>query len=336
MDLPIRFTRRAMLTTTVRAGAAAALAGPFSSFAADDDYPAKQVTLVVPFAAGGGTDGTARVVATALSLQLGKPVVVENRPTSGGVASTTQVANSKPDGYTLLWANTTTMGVAPYLYPNVAYDPVKSFQHISRVATGPLTLVINPAVPAKNLKELIAYAKSKPNALNFGSAGIGTVIHLTGELLKSRNNIDIVHVPYKGNAAALTDVMSGQIQMMFIGVGHVGQYVKSGKLRAIAIASAKRHPLMPDLPTFAESGMPDFEITEWFGLAAPAGIPPNVLDKLNDAFRKASASEPVRAAISGYGYDTVSETPETFRAAVEREGARWKSVIKALGITANS
>ncbi len=335
MELPTRFTRRALLTNSLRAGAAVALTGPLSGFA-DETFPNRQVTLVVPFAAGGGTDGTARVMATALALQLGQPVVVENRPSSGGVPTTTQVANSKPDGYTLLWANTTTLGVAPHLYANVAYDPIKSFQHISRVATGPLTLVINPSVPAKDLKELIAYARSKPNALNFGSAGIGTVIHLTGELFKSRNKIDIVHVPYKGNAAALTDVMSGQVQMMFIGLGHVAQYVKTGKLRAIAIASAKRHPLLPALPTFAEGGMPDFEVTEWFGLAAPAGIPPQVLAKLSDSFRKATASDAVRTSISGYGYDTVSETPEAFRSAVEREGARWKGVIKSLGISTAS
>lgn len=231
---------------------AAVLALPVTGFAADEAaYPSQRITLVVPFAAGGGTDGTARVLATALQAQLGQPVVVDNRPSAGGVASTAQVAKSKPDGYTLLWANTTTLGVSPYLYPNVPYDPVKSFQHISRAATGPLILVANPSVPATNVKELIAYAKAKPGALNFASAGVGTVIHLTGELFKSRAGIEIVHVPYKGNGPALTDVMSGQVQMMFIGVGHVAQYVNTGKLRAIAIASAKRHPLMPNVPTFA-------------------------------------------------------------------------------------
>lgn len=334
MEMPKKFTRRAALATLGAAGASA-LAAPFASFAADDVFPSKTVTLVVPFAAGGGTDGTARVLATALSLQLGQSVVVENRPAAGGVASTTAVANSRADGYTLLWANTTTLGVAPYLYPNVAYDPLKSFQHISRAATGPLTLVVNPALPIKTVKELIAYAKARPGALNFGSAGVGTVIHLTGEVFKSKTDTDIVHVPYKGNAPALIDVMSGQVHMMFIGVGHVAQYVKSGRLRAIAIASAKRHPLMPDLPTFGESGVSDFEITEWFGLAAPAGIPAAALARLSDAFRKAAATDPVRNAYIGYGYDAVSETPEAFRAAVEREGARWNSTIKRLGISAS-
>jgi tripartite-type tricarboxylate transporter receptor subunit TctC len=315
---------------------AAVFAMPVTGFTADEAaYPSQRITLVVPFAAGGGTDGTARVLATALQAQLGQPVVVDNRPSAGGVASTAQVAKSKPDGYTLLWANTTTLGVSPYLYSNVPYDPVKSFQHISRAATGPLILVANPSVPATNVKELIAYAKAKPGALNFASAGVGTVIHLTGELFKSRAGIEIVHVPYKGNGPALTDVMSGQVQMMFIGVGHVAQYVNTGKLRAIAIASPKRHPLMPSVPTFAEAGMPDFEVTEWFGLAAPAGIPRNVLDTLTAAFRNAAATESVRKSFSGYGYDAISESPEAFRSAVEREGARWKSVIKSLGISAS-
>lgn len=333
MKTSMIFPRRAVLGTLC-ASAALFAAAPFSSFA-QEAYPNKTITLIVPFATGGGTDGTARVLATALSLSIGKPVVVENRPAAGGVASTAGVANSKPDGYTLLWANTTTMGVAPYLYENVGYDPVKSFQHISRAAMGPMTLVVSPNVPATTLKEFIAYAKSKPGTLNFGSAGIGTVIHLTAEFFKSRTGIDIVHVPYNGNGPALIDVVSGQIHLMFVGTGLVTQFVNTGKLRAIAIASAKRHPAMPNLPTFAESGLPDFEVTEWFGLAAPAGIPKNVLDTLNGAFRKAAASEPVRSSFSGYGYDAVSETPEAFRAAVEREGARWKAVIKTLGITAN-
>src|SRR5690349_24840022 len=182
MRMPLVLARRAVVTML-----GALLAAPVAGFAAGEPaYPSQRITLVVPFAPGGGTDGTARVLATALQAQLGQPVVVENRPSAGGVASTAQVAKSKPDGYTLLWANTTTLGVSPYLYPNVPYDPVKSFQHISRAAMGPLTLVVNPSVPASNVKELVAYAKAKPGALNFASAGVGTVIHVTGELLRSR------------------------------------------------------------------------------------------------------------------------------------------------------
>jgi tripartite-type tricarboxylate transporter receptor subunit TctC len=308
---------------------------PLSAQAQSDAYPNRPVTLVVPFAAGGGTDGTARVFAATFGQQLGQTVIVQNKPSAGGIQSTAAVATSNADGYTLLWANTTTLGVAPQLLPNIPYDPLKSFQLISRAATGPLTLVVNNSVPAKNLAELITYAKSHPGKLNFASAGVGTVIHLTGEYLKSRAGIDIVHVPYKGNGPALIDVMSGQIQMMFIGLGHVAQYVKDGKLKAIAIASAKRHPMSPMIPNFGESGLADFEITEWFGLAAPAGIPSNVLEKLNDAFRKTAASESIRTAFTSYGYDAISETPEQFHAAVEREGLRWKNVIKPLGIKIN-
>ena len=308
---------------------------PLTVQAQSDGYPNRPLTLVVPFAAGGGTDGTARVFAAVFGQQLGQTVIVQNKPSAGGIQSTAAVATSNADGYTLLWANTTTLGVAPQLLPNIPYDPLKSFQLISRAATGPLTLVVNNSVPAKNLTELIAYAKLHPGKLNFASAGVGTVIHLTGEYLKSRVGIDIVHVPYKGNGPALIDLMSGQIQMMFIGVGHVAQYVKDGQLKAIAIASAKRNPIAPLIPNFAESGLGDFEVTEWFGLAAPAGLPSNVLDKLNDAFRKTAASESIRTSFTSYGYDAISETPEQFYAAVEREGLRWKSVIKPLGINVN-
>ena len=303
--------------------------------AQNEVFPNRPLSLIVPFAPGGGTDGTARVFAAALGQQLGQSVIVQNKPSAGGIQSTAAVANSVADGYTLLWANTTTLGVAPQLIPNIPYDPLKSFQLISRAATGPLTLIVNNSVPTKNLPELIAYAKSHPGQLNFASAGVGTVIHLTGEYFKSRSGIDIVHVPYKGNGPALIDVMNGQIQMMFIGLGHVAQYVKDGKLKAIAIASSKRHPMAPTIPTFGESGIGDFEITEWFGLAAPVGIPATVLEKLNDAFRKAAASESLKNSFVSYGYDAISETPEQFHNAVEREGVRWKSVIKPLGLNLN-
>ena len=330
MQMPKSLSRRRMLTMLATGAAATAL----PKLAAAADYPSRPLTLVVPFAAGGGTDGTARVLANALSLALGQPLVVENRPAAGGVLSVAQVAAARPDGYTLLWANTTTLGIAPYLYHNVAYDPVDSFYHISRAATGPLVLVVNPAVPARDVSELIALAKSRPGVLNFGSAGNGTVNHLCTEYFKSRTGTDIVHVPYKGNGPALTDIMTGQIQMLFGGMGQLVPYVKSGKVRALAVASAKRHHLLPDLPTFAEAGISDFVIMEWFGLVAPAGVPQNVADRLSEGFRTAAATESVRNLISGYGYDAISETPQEFRAAVTREGARWKAVIKSLGLTA--
>ena len=330
MQVPKRLSRRAMLAMLATGAAAAG----FPRLAAADNYPSRPMLLVVPFAAGGGTDGTARVLAAALSCELGQPMVVENRPAAGGVLSAAQVAAARPDGYTLLWGNTTTLGISPHLYRNVAYDPVASFQQISRAATGPLVLIVNQAVQARSVSELISVVASRPGELNFGSAGNGTVNHLCTEYLKSKTGMKVVHVPYKGNGPALVDLVAGRIQMMFGGMGQLVPHIKAGKVRALAIASAKRHPLLPDLPTFAEAGIPDFEILEFFGLVAPSGIPQNVLERLSEAFRKATASEKVRSQISGFGYDAVFDTPQDFRAAIVREGARWKPIIKSLGLSA--
>jgi len=330
MQMQKKLSRRAMLTMLATGAAAVG----FPRMAAAENYPSRPMLLVVPFASGGGTDGTARVLAAALSSELGQPMVVENRPAAGGVLSAAQVAAARPDGYTLLWGNTTTLGISPHLYRNVAYDPVESFQQISRAATGPLVLIVNQAVQAKSISELISLAASRPGELNFGSAGNGTVNHLCTEYLKSKTGMKIVHVPYKGNGPAMVDLVAGRIQMMFGGMGQLVPHIKAGKVRALAIASAKRHPLLPELPTFAEAGIPDFEILEFFGLVAPSGIPQNVLERLSEAFRKVIASEKVRGQISGFGYDAVFETPQDFRAAIVREGARWKPIIKSLGLSA--
>lgn len=330
MQFPKNPSRRTMLKML----AASATVAGLPRMAAAEGYPSRPAQLVVGFAAGGGTDGTARVCANALAPVFGQPVIVDNKPGAGGILGATYVARARPDGYTLLWANTTTLGIAPHLYRNVTYDPVASFQPISRAVTGPLVLVVNPLLPAKDVSELIALAKSRPGKFNYGSAGIGTVNHLCTEHLKSQIGVDIVHIPYKGNGPALKDLFSGSIQMMFGGMGQLTPHVKAGKVRALAVASAKRHPKLADVPTFAEAGISDFVILEWFGLVAPAGIPQDVLARLSNAFRETAASESFRTSIAGFGYDVISERPDDFHAAILREGARWKAVITSLGISA--
>ncbi|MDF2118785.1 tripartite tricarboxylate transporter substrate binding protein [Roseiarcaceae bacterium H3SJ34-1] len=292
-----------------------------------DDYPSRTITLVVPFAAGGPTDVTARIFARAISPELGGTVVVDNRPGVGGTMSGGVVARAAADGYTLLWGGTSTMAVAPSLYARLPYDPLGSFQPVSRAVVGPLVLVVSSKLPVRNLTELVALAQSKPGELNYGSAGIGSIIHLTGQLLKSRAGIDMVHVPYKGNAQVLTDLMNGDLDMAFIALGQTLPLMQDAGLRAIAISSLERNPLAPDLPTIAESGYPGFESLEWFGLVAPKGIPASMLAKLSTAFRHASNQPSVQDAIAKLGYLPVDETPDQFVAAIGSESKKWREVV---------
>lgn len=297
------------------------------------DYPNRPVTLIVPFAAGGPTDVTARIFARAISSELGQTVVVDNRPGAGGTLGGGLVARAAADGYTLLWGGTSTLAVAPALYAKLPYDPQTSFQPVSRAVRGPLVLTARGKLPASTLSELVALAKSKPGRLSFGSAGVGSIIHLTGELLKMRAGIDMVHVPYKGNAQVLTDLDGNHLDVAFIALGHILPHMKDGGLRTIAITSSERHPLAPNLPTMAESGYPGFESLEWFGLVAPKGIPQEVLEKLNTAFRHASRQTAVTAEVAKLGYLAVDETPDQFKAAVVEEGKKWKRVVTDANVT---
>lgn len=290
------------------------------------DYPVKPVTLIVPFAAGGPTDVTARMFAKEISTELGQPVIVDNRPGAGGMTGGSTAARATPDGYTLLWGGTSTLAVAPALYAKLPYDPLKSFQPVSRAVRGPLVLVVNSKLPVNSMADLVTLAREHPGKLNFGSAGVGSIIHLTGELLRSQANIDISHVPYKGNAQVMTDLTGGTLQMAFVALGHMLPHMRDGGIRPLAISSAERNPLAPDLPTVAET-FPGFESMEWFGLVAPAGIPADALSKLNLAFRHASKRAELRDSIAKLGYLAVDETPEQFTAAIRTEGAKWRQVV---------
>lgn len=298
------------------------------------DYPNRPITLIVPFAAGGPTDVTARIFARAIAPELGQTVVVDNRPGAGGILGGGQVARAEADGYTLLWGGTSTLAVAPSLYASLPYDPIKSFQPVSRAVRGPLVLAVNNKLPVRTVADIVALAKAKPGTLTFGSAGAGSIIHLTGELFKARAEIDMIHVPYKGNAPVLTDLTGDHLDMAFVALGHMLPHIQDGGLRPIAISSLERNPLVPDLPTMAESGYPGFESLEWFGLLAPKGIPADVLGKLNSAFRHAGQQPEVHAALAKLGYSPVDETPEQFAEAIVAEGRKWKRVLTDAKITA--
>ena len=291
------------------------------------DYPARPITLIVPFAAGGPTDVTARIYAQAISTELGQPVVIDNRPGAGGTLGGGQAARATADGYTLLWGGTSTLAVAPSLFAKLPYDPVASFQPISRAVIGPLVLAVNNKLGVRSVAELIALAKAKRGSLNFGSAGVGSIIHLTGELFKSRAGVDIVHIPYKGNAPVMADLIGGQLDMAFVALGHMLPHMAKGDIRAVAITSAQRNALAPDLPTVAEEGFPGFESREWFGLVAPKGVPQDITTRLNAAFRRAGAQSSVQREIGKLGYAAVQETPVQFAAAMAAESQKWREVI---------
>lgn len=323
MDTTRRWSRRHALQAL--AGVAAAT---IASSIRAQSYPSRPVTIVVPFPPGGPTDITARRLAAALSSQFGQQFVIDNKPGAGGTVGTAFVAKAQPDGYTLLWGGTSTIAVAPSLYRNLTYEPLKDFLPVSLAASGPLLLAGTPSLPANNLKELITLARAAPSKLNFASAGTGTSTHLTGELFKARANIDIVHVPYKGGGPALNDVLGGQVQLIFDTLAIILPHVKSGKLRAFAVTSANRHPLIPDIPTVAESGFPGFESTVWFGMLAPAKTPREVVTRLSAEMRSAAARPDLQETFSSQGFDTVSNTPDAFAELIRSETAKWTEVVR--------
>jgi len=306
-----------------------------SASAAESKYPDRPIRYVVPFAPGGPTDILSRAFAEPLSNALGTPVVVDNRGGAGGVVGTEIVARAAPDGYTLMIGHVGTHAINPALYGKVNYDPVRDFQPITQVATWPLALSVHPSVPAKNLKELIALARAKPGTLNFASAGTGGPTHLAAELFKSGAKIDIVHVPYKGNAAALTDLVSGQVQMMFSNLLTSGPFIKSGKLRALAVSTGKRSASAPEIPTVAEAGVPGYDMTPWYGVLAPAGLPRPLLIRLNGELVRIVAAPELRDRFGSQGIDLVSSTPEAFAALIRAEIPRWKAIVKESGARAD-
>lgn len=295
---------------------------------AQTDYPSKPIRLVVPFPPGGATDILSRDLMQRLSLRLGRQVVVDNRPGAAGAIGSELVAKAPPDGYTLLMATTSTHSISPLLTPGLPYDPVKDFAPVCLVGYATNVLVVPVTLPANSAKELIVLAREKPGVLNFGSSGTGSIVHLTGELFRFRAGIDIVHVPYKGTQLAVPDLVSGQISMLFDSIVSAMPNLKTGKLKAIGISSLKRSPLLPSVPTIAESGLPGFEASTWFGVYAPAGTPKDVIAKLNRELVAVLRSAETRQRMTALGAEPAGSTPEEMSAIVASETAKWAKVIR--------
>ncbi|WP_312303839.1 tripartite tricarboxylate transporter substrate binding protein [Pulveribacter sp.] len=323
--------RRTLLATSLAALAAGAL--PLG--AAAQDFPAKPITIVVPFSAGGTTDILARVIGQGLQKELGQSVVVDNRAGAGGNIGGALAAKAPADGYTLFMGTVGTHAINEALYKKMPFDPVKDFAPLTRVANVPNLLVANPKQPFKTVQELIAYAKAHPGEVNFGSSGSGSSIHLSGELFKTMAKVDMVHVPYKGSAPAVTDLLGNQIGIMFDNMPSAIQHVRAGKLHPIAVTTAQRSPELPDVPTIAEAGVPGYEATSWFGMFAVAGTPKPVLDKLHAALAKVLAQPDVKKKIAEQGGEVVIETPEQFAAFIKTETAKWGKVVKESGARAD-
>jgi tripartite-type tricarboxylate transporter receptor subunit TctC len=290
-------------------------------------YPTKPIRLVVPFTPGGSTDILARAIGQELTKAWGQSVIVDNVPGAGGAIGADKVAKAAPDGYTLLMGHIGTLAVNPSLYPKLPYNPVKDFAPVAWVARVPNVLVVHPSVAAKNVQELVALAKAKPGQLNYGSGGNGSAANLATEYFKLQTGVAMVHIPYKGTAPAVTDLIGGQIQVLFTGAPAVIGHVKSGQLRALAVSSPKRLDALPDLPTVAESGYKDFEADQWYGVVAPAGTPREIINKLNQQINIALNAPELKARLASEGAVATPGTPEAFGALIVREIARWKPVI---------
>jgi tripartite-type tricarboxylate transporter receptor subunit TctC len=294
-------------------------------------FPSKPVKIIVGFPAGGPLDSHARLLADKLGTLLGQPVIIDYKAGAGGTVGADFVAKSEADGYTLLMANTGTMVINPAIYSKLPYQTLRDFAPVARTAQQPLALVVNPAVPARNVAELVALAKARPGQLNYGSAGNGGISHLVPEMFKQATGTFIVHIPYKGSAPAFTDLMAGQVQLMAESVPQAASYVKAGKLRALAVTSAQRNPALPEVPTLIEAGIPGFEVVGFYGVLAPAGTPKPVLDKLSSAFKAALESPDIRSRMVQQGADPAFLGHEEFTRFLAAELPRWAQAVKASG-----
>jgi tripartite-type tricarboxylate transporter receptor subunit TctC len=315
-------------------GATAAWPLPAQAQSSASGYPDHPITLIVPYAPGGGNDVMARAVAEPMSKSLGQPVVIENRSGAGGSVGTRQVAKAAPDGYTLGLGGTGTLAIDPTLYPNVGYDPRKDFAPVGLIATSPLIVLVNQSVAARNVQELIALAKAQPGKLNYASAGTGSGIHLGTVLFAEIAGIHITHIPYKGSGPALTDLLGGHVQIYFSSLPPAVGLVKEGKLRALGVTGLKRSASFPDVPTVAEQGLPGFEAVLHYGIVAPAGTPRPIIDKLSIALRAALADSKVHDHISNEGAEPLSTSPDEYAADIDREETKWSVLVKKSGATA--
>jgi tripartite-type tricarboxylate transporter receptor subunit TctC len=323
------------LTNGLAALACAVLGLSASQIASAQSWPTKPIKFIVPFTPGGNTDIVARMVGEGLSKTFGQPVLIENKPGAAGLLGATAVAKSPADGYTFLMGTVGTHAINAGMYSKMPYDTVKDFTPVTLVASVPNILVVPPSLPVNSVKDLIAYLKANPDKANFASSGSGTSIHLSGELFKIRTGVAMTHIAYKGSPPALTDLMGGQVQLMFDNLPTSLPYVKAGKLKALAVSTAKRIPALPNVPTVAESGLPGFETGSWFGLFAPAGTPKEIIARVDSEVRKMVQSPEMREKLIQQGAEPVGMGSEEFAAHVKSELAKWGEVVKASGAKAD-
>jgi tripartite-type tricarboxylate transporter receptor subunit TctC len=323
---------RTSITKAVRTTASLLAAVVCASAAqAQQDYPNRPITLVVPYAAGGGNDVMARIVADKMSKTLGQQVVIENRAGAGGSTATRQVAKSAPDGYTLVIGGTGTLAVNPTLYQNVGYDPRKDFAPVGLIGTSALIILVHPALPAHNVRELIDLAKKEPGRLNYASAGVGSGIHLGTVLFELTADVKLTHVPYRGTGPALTDLIGGHVSIYFSSLPSAAGIVADGKVRALAVTGAQRSDVFPSVPTVAEAALPGFEAVLHYGIVAPAGTPKPIVDKLSAALREAVNAPDTKERMAKDGTDPLPSTPEEYAADIDREETKWSAVVKKSG-----
>jgi tripartite-type tricarboxylate transporter receptor subunit TctC len=304
------------------------LALPLLPLQALAQYPQRALKMIVPFPPAGATDVVGRIVAQKLTERLGQSVVVENRPGAGGTIGSDLVAKSAPDGYTILMATSSTHSIGPVLQ-KLPYDPIRDFAAITHVANVPNVLVVSPKLPVASVKELIAHAKANPGKLNFASSGVGTIVHLNAELFKMLTGVDMVHVPYKGTALSIPDVANGNIAMLFDSLASVMPHVKAGNVRPLAVNAPQRSPLLPEVPTLAEAGLPAFDRYTWFGMFAPAGTPPEVVRRLQAEVAAALKAPDLRERFDAVGAEPVGSTPEQFVERIRSDSVKWAEVIRA-------
>jgi tripartite-type tricarboxylate transporter receptor subunit TctC len=334
-DVMNNSTRLKGLLLSAVIGAVSAVIGVPAVANAQQKYPEKPIRFVVPYPAGGPLDTVARLLGQRVSEAVKQPVVVDNKPGAGGNIGAADVARAAPDGYTILMGAVATHAINPTLYASIPYDPVRDFLPVTQVASTPNVLVVNPSVPAANVREFIAYAKANPGKLNFGSGSTGSAGHLAGELFKSMAGVEMTHVPYKGAAPAMNDLVGGQIQLMFDNLASSLGQVRAGRIKALAVTTAKRTALAPELPTVAESGRPGFDISTWFGIFVPAGTPRDVVERLHAEFTRALAEPQVREKMVALGAEPVGNKPEEFAAYIRAEADKYARVIKASGAKAD-
>jgi tripartite-type tricarboxylate transporter receptor subunit TctC len=306
-----------------------------AAFAHAQDYPTRPVRWISPWPPGGANDVFSRAIAQELTKSLGQPVVVENRPGAAGTIGSDAAAKAAGDGYTVVMGSSPTHAIAPSVYPNLPYDPLRDFATVTLVAVVPNVLVVHPSVPARSVAELVAYAKANPGKLNFSSTGNGTSQHLSGELFRTLTGIDIVHVPYKGTAPALTELLAGQVQMAFENLPSMLPHIQSGKLRALAVTPARRSNAVPDLPTVAEAGVPGYEASVWFGVFATAGTPKPIVERLHGDIMKALSTPELKERMAKLGAEVVGLGPDEFAKYLRQEIPKWADVVKRAGVKIN-